>query len=142
MKTFIIFLTVLATFSVSLLGAQPAIEWDGSQANFFSDDDGPFTLGFQFRAESDITVTALGPITTARTTTFTLVRCRSRASRLLRRSLFSVFEGPVKHQGWFSLPFILNRFRQQSSVQISNLFPCQSLPVGFCSAAAWLRFLS
>lgn len=40
--------------------AQSAIEWDGGHAQFFSDDDGPFTLGFQFRAETDLVVSALG----------------------------------------------------------------------------------
>lgn len=59
-KIFIVFLTLLTTIPISLPGAQPAILWDGSQADFFSDTDGPFTLGFQFRVESDITVTALG----------------------------------------------------------------------------------
>ena len=53
-------LTLLAALSASLSAAQPAIVWDGSQADFFSDTDGPFTLGFQFRVESDITITALG----------------------------------------------------------------------------------
>lgn len=42
------------------MGAQPAVVWDGTRADFFSDHDGPFTLGFQFRASSDIQVTALG----------------------------------------------------------------------------------
>jgi hypothetical protein len=60
MKIFIIFLALLSAVPCSLRGAQPAIVWDGSQADFFSDVDGPFTLGFQFRVESDITVTALG----------------------------------------------------------------------------------
>jgi hypothetical protein len=60
MKTFILLFTILAAIPISLPGAQPAILWDGSQANFFSDVDGPFTVGFQFRVESDITVTALG----------------------------------------------------------------------------------
>jgi hypothetical protein len=60
MKTLILFLTLLAAIPHSLPGAQPAILWDGSQASFFSDVDGPFTLGYQFRVKSDITVTALG----------------------------------------------------------------------------------
>lgn len=60
MKTFISFLVLLTTIPISLPGAQPAIVWDGSQADFFSDVDGPFTLGFQFRVKSDITVTSLG----------------------------------------------------------------------------------
>ena len=60
MKTAIIIHTLLTTLGTSLSGAQPAIAWDGSQADFYSDTDGPFTLGFQFRVESDITVTALG----------------------------------------------------------------------------------
>ena len=60
MKTFIIFLTLLTAIPISLPCAQPGIPWDGSQADFFSDVDGPFTVGFQFRVESDITVTALG----------------------------------------------------------------------------------
>lgn len=43
-----------------LMGAQPAVVWDGTHAQYFSDHDGPFTVGFQFRATSDIRVTALG----------------------------------------------------------------------------------
>jgi len=38
----------------------PAVNWNGSQAVFFSDNDGPFTLGFRFRADSDLKITALG----------------------------------------------------------------------------------
>jgi hypothetical protein len=53
-------LSVLATLEVCGQLPQPAIAWDGSQANFFTDDDGPGTVGFQFRAEFDINVTALG----------------------------------------------------------------------------------
>jgi hypothetical protein len=41
-------------------GAEPAIEWGGGHAEFFSDDDGPFVIGFQFLVNSNITVTALG----------------------------------------------------------------------------------
>jgi hypothetical protein len=60
MKISVLFLSFFAVGSFSLRGAQPAIVWDGSHADFFSDVDGPFTLGFQFRVQSDITVTALG----------------------------------------------------------------------------------
>jgi hypothetical protein len=59
-KTFLTILLLLTAIPSLVPGSQPAILWDGSQADFFSDTDGPFTLGFQFRIESDITVTALG----------------------------------------------------------------------------------
>jgi hypothetical protein len=63
MKTFIsslAALTLLLAVPGPVTGAETAILWDGSQADFFSDTDGPFTLGFQFRVESNLTVTALG----------------------------------------------------------------------------------
>lgn len=60
MKALFASLFLLSIVPVRLPGAQPAIAWDGSQADFFSDVDGPFTLGFQFRVHSDITVTSLG----------------------------------------------------------------------------------
>ena len=44
----------------TLRGAEPAIRWDGAHADYFADDDGPFTIGFQFRANSDLAITALG----------------------------------------------------------------------------------
>ena len=37
---------------------ESAVEWSGSQIDYAG--DGPFTLGFRFRAESDLAVTALG----------------------------------------------------------------------------------
>ena len=60
MTTIIAVLALLTIIPNALTGAELAIEWDGSQADFFSDTDGPFTLGFQFGVESDIAVTALG----------------------------------------------------------------------------------
>lgn len=60
MKTLVAILALLTTLPNPLTAAQPAILWDGSQADFFSDTDGPFTVGFQFRVETDLTVTALG----------------------------------------------------------------------------------
>ena len=39
---------------------QPAVDWDGLQATFYSDDDGPWVLGFRFRADVDLLVTSLG----------------------------------------------------------------------------------
>jgi len=60
MKISAALLTMLATVPLSLSGAEPAFAWDGSQADFFAQDDGPFTVGFQFRVESEILVTALG----------------------------------------------------------------------------------
>jgi hypothetical protein len=60
MKAAILFLTLLTPSLAPLEAAQPAIGWDGSRARFFGDTDGPFTIGFQFRAESDIALTALG----------------------------------------------------------------------------------
>ncbi|MBN8248196.1 MAG: DUF4082 domain-containing protein [Verrucomicrobia bacterium] len=53
-------LGALVALHPSLSGSQTAVVWDGSQADHFSHDDGAFTLGFQFRATSDLTVTALG----------------------------------------------------------------------------------
>ena len=53
-------LAVLAALPVTLFGAQPGLHWDGSQGDYFGDDDGPFTVGFRFRAETDFAVTALG----------------------------------------------------------------------------------
>src|ERR1043166_7258957 len=61
MKTFMPLLGLLALQLTSLPAAPvPAVNWDGVQAIFFSDNDGPFTTGFRFRAESDLKVTALG----------------------------------------------------------------------------------
>jgi len=61
MKTLITFLSLLAAFPAVVHAVpQPAVDWNGSQATFFSDNDGPFTLGFRFRADSDLTVTSLG----------------------------------------------------------------------------------
>jgi PEP-CTERM motif len=51
---------LLATFPVVLHAVQPAVSWNGSQAQFFTDNDGPFTSGFRFRADADLTVTSLG----------------------------------------------------------------------------------
>lgn len=53
-------LALFGATKLLVMGAQPAVVWDGAHAQFFSDHDGPFTLGFQFRATSDIRVTALG----------------------------------------------------------------------------------
>jgi hypothetical protein len=53
-------LVVFAAIEGVVVSAEPAISWDGSGAIFFSDHDGPFVNGFEFRAESNITVTALG----------------------------------------------------------------------------------
>jgi hypothetical protein len=52
--------SLLALASVTLHAAEPALLWDGLNADLFSDDDGPFTIGFQFRTQTDIRVTALG----------------------------------------------------------------------------------
>ena len=56
--------TMMAVLAAGLAGiaqaAEPAITWDGSHAEYFSDVDGPFTIGFQFRAETDLVVNALG----------------------------------------------------------------------------------
>lgn len=60
MKRVITLLTILVGLVLPTRGDQPAIEWDGTRADLFSDDDGPFTLGFQFLVNSDITVTSLG----------------------------------------------------------------------------------
>ena len=61
MKTFLTLLALLSTFPVVLPAApQPAVDWNGAQADFFSDNDGPFTLGFRFCADSELTVTSLG----------------------------------------------------------------------------------
>jgi hypothetical protein len=60
MKAATLLLTLLTSSLAPLQAAQSAIEWDGSQAQLFGDTDGPFTLGFQFRAESDMALTALG----------------------------------------------------------------------------------
>lgn len=60
MKTILAALALVVSLPITLRGAESALQWDGAQADYFSDVDGPFTLGFQFRVESDITVTALG----------------------------------------------------------------------------------
>jgi hypothetical protein len=61
MKTFAIALALLSALRVTLPAAPvPAVNWDGAQAIFFSDNDGPFTTGFRFRADSDLKVSALG----------------------------------------------------------------------------------
>lgn len=61
MKTLLTLLALITAFPVVLPAApQPAVDWNSTQADFFSDNDGPFTLGFRFRADSDLTVTSLG----------------------------------------------------------------------------------
>jgi hypothetical protein len=61
MKTLAIVLALLSAVRVTLPAALvPAVNWDGAQAIFFSDNDGPFTTGFRFRADSDLKVSALG----------------------------------------------------------------------------------
>ena len=61
MKTLLGLSALLAMLPVAGHAApQPAVDWNGSQAVFFSDNDGPFTLGFRFRADSAFTVTSLG----------------------------------------------------------------------------------
>lgn len=61
MKTFLTLLASLAVFPVAVHAAPlVAVNWNGLDAEFFSDDDGPFTLGFRFRADSDLTVSSLG----------------------------------------------------------------------------------
>jgi hypothetical protein len=52
--------SLLAVASATLHAAESALLWDGLNADLFSDDDGPFTIGFQFRPQTDIRVTALG----------------------------------------------------------------------------------
>lgn len=47
-------------FPCFMHGAQSALLWDGAKADYFGDDDGPFTLGFRFHSETDFQVTALG----------------------------------------------------------------------------------
>jgi hypothetical protein len=54
-------ITILAAGLLAVQAApQPALQWDGTNAIFFSDNDGPFTLGIRFRADRDLTVTSLG----------------------------------------------------------------------------------
>lgn len=60
MKATVVWVTALTALPATLLGAQPGLQWDGSQGDYFGDDDGPFTVGFRFRAETDFVVTALG----------------------------------------------------------------------------------
>jgi hypothetical protein len=60
MKAIVLAIACLTTLSVGVSGAQPGLQWDGSQGDYFGDDDGPFTVGFRFRAETDFVVTALG----------------------------------------------------------------------------------
>lgn len=60
MKPLFRILPLLAVASGPLHAAAPALLWDGLNADLFSDNDGPFTIGFQFRPQSDIQVTALG----------------------------------------------------------------------------------
>ena len=60
MKPLFCVLSLLVSLPVAAHAADPALVWDGLNADFFSDDDGPFTIGFQFRTQTDIRVTALG----------------------------------------------------------------------------------
>lgn len=60
MKASVSLVAILAAVPVTLCGAQPGLLWDGSQGDYFGDDDGPFTVGFRFRAETEFVVTALG----------------------------------------------------------------------------------
>jgi hypothetical protein len=60
MKSLFCALSLLSVASVTLHAAEPALLWDGLNADLFSDDDGPFTIGFQFRPQTDICITALG----------------------------------------------------------------------------------
>jgi hypothetical protein len=61
MKPFTSLLALLAGVQMSLQAASlPAVNWDGVQAIFFSDNDGPFTTGFRFRADSDLKISSLG----------------------------------------------------------------------------------
>lgn len=60
MKATVLWIAALAVLPIRLFGAQPGLQWDGSQGDYFGDDDGPFTVGFRFRAETDFAVTALG----------------------------------------------------------------------------------
>jgi Domain of unknown function (DUF4082) len=53
-------LVAFIAFPVAMHGAQSALLWDGAKADYFGDDDGPFTLGFRFHSETDFQVTALG----------------------------------------------------------------------------------
>jgi len=53
-------LAAFIAFPVAMHGAQSALLWDGANADYFGDDDGPFTLGFRFHSETDFQVTALG----------------------------------------------------------------------------------
>lgn len=59
MKTTAALITALIALPTAVQCAQPALLWDGSQSDYFSDDDGPFTLGFRFRSETDLRVTGL-----------------------------------------------------------------------------------
>jgi hypothetical protein len=60
MKSLFCALSLLASLPVATHAAEPALLWDGLNADLFSDDDGPFTIGFQFRTQTDIRVMALG----------------------------------------------------------------------------------
>lgn len=60
MKTKVGILCLLTAFACTAHAAAPAFLWDGQGADLFSDDDGPFTIGFQFRSSTAIEVTALG----------------------------------------------------------------------------------
>lgn len=60
MKAIVLVIACLAMRSVGVSGAQPGLHWDGSQGDYFGDDDGPFTVGFRFRAETDFVVTGFG----------------------------------------------------------------------------------
>lgn len=60
MKSLFCALSLLASLPVAAHAAEPALLWDGLNADLFGDDDGPFTIGFQFRPQTDIRVVALG----------------------------------------------------------------------------------
>lgn len=60
MKSILCALSLLTSLPFATHAAEPALLWNGLNADFLGDDDGPFTIGFQFRPQSDIRVTALG----------------------------------------------------------------------------------
>lgn len=55
-------LAAFIVFPVAMHGAQSALLWDGAKADYFCDDDGPFTLGFRFHSETDFQVIRCRPM--------------------------------------------------------------------------------
>jgi hypothetical protein len=64
MKTLIAPLALLVALAVAAEASPlPAVDWNGSQTVFFSDNDGPFTLGFHLEYAESLPATVWNTVT-------------------------------------------------------------------------------